>query len=170
MSVLTQGTQLFVIDPKFDAGGAGVREIECITAFNPGGNPADPIDDTCLSQRSRTFRKGLRNPGQATGTLNADPVNESHYRFYEFSEDDSAEYLELDWVLGWSDGPVDAAGEPTSLPSLSVAGDFELPSDRTWFRFRGYVVDFPFDFQGNTVVATSFAIQRSGRGFWIRKV
>ena len=40
MSVVTQGTQLFVL-----ANGV-VSEIECITAFSPGGSPADQIDDT----------------------------------------------------------------------------------------------------------------------------
>ncbi|MHC5351692.1 phage tail tube protein [Metapseudomonas furukawaii] len=168
MSVLTQGTQLFVKDPLFDSNGAGVREIECITSFNPGGNPADQIEDTCLSAKTRTYRKGLRTPGQASGTLNADPENDSHVRLYEMSEDDSEEIL--DFVLGWADGPVDANGEPTSLPTLDSSGDFELPTDRTWFRFRGYVSDFPFDFAANTVVTTAFTIQRSGRGFWVKKV
>lgn len=55
MSVLTQGTQLFVLR-------AGVvSEVECITSFNPGGNPADQIDDTCLSERdSGPTKKALK--------------------------------------------------------------------------------------------------------------
>lgn len=73
MSVVTQGTQLYVL-----ANGV-VSEIECITAFSPGGSPADQIDDTCLSERNtRKYKKGLRTPGQATATLNADPANASH--------------------------------------------------------------------------------------------
>ena len=36
-----------------------VSEVECITSFTPGGNPADQIEDTCLSERnSRTYIKG----------------------------------------------------------------------------------------------------------------
>ncbi|HHU4721813.1 TPA: phage tail tube protein, partial [Klebsiella pneumoniae] len=54
MSVLTQGTQFFVLKSGV------VSEVECITSFNPGGNPADQIEDTCLSERdSRTYKKGL---------------------------------------------------------------------------------------------------------------
>lgn len=171
MSILAQGTQLFVLDPSFTSSGPGVREIECITAFNPGGNPADQIEDTCLSARSRTYKKGLRTPGQGSGTLNADPDNDSHYRFWQFAEDPEFDETIFDWVLGWSDGPVDADGEPLSLPDLNSSGDdFNLPTDRTWYRFRGYVSDFPFDFQSNAVVATNFTIQRSGSGVWIRKV
>ncbi|WP_278185157.1 phage tail tube protein, partial [Klebsiella pneumoniae] len=43
------------------------------------------------------------------------------------------------------------------------------PTDRTWYTFRAYVSDFPFDFQGNTVVSTAATMQRSGPGLWVRK-
>ena len=125
------------------------------------------LDAACESCHKKYWYPGST-PGQATGTLNADPANDSHVRFYEMSEDDSDQIL--DWVVGWSDGPLDADGEATALPTLDSSGDFELPNTRTWFRFRGYVSDFPFDFQGNAVVSTNFVIQRSGRGYWIRKV
>lgn len=167
MSVLTQGTQLFVIDPEFDSNGSGVREIECITSFNPGGNPADQIEDTCLSSTTRSYRPGLRTPGQATGTLNADPDNDSHLRLYNLSEADPSPVM--DFAVGWSDGPLDGDGNPTAVPTLDSNGNFVFPGTRTWYHFRGYVSDFPFDFTANTVVTTNFTIQRSGRGYWIRK-
>ncbi|HHZ7321739.1 TPA: phage tail tube protein, partial [Pseudomonas aeruginosa] len=107
MSILAQGTQFFVIDPNLDSNGPGVLEIDCITAFNPGGNPSDQIEDTCLKYNSRTYKKGLRTPGQATGTLNADPENDSHYRFWQFAEDPEFDQIEMDMVIGWSDGPLD---------------------------------------------------------------
>ena len=56
MSVLTQGTQIYFIDPEFDSNGPGVREVECATTFTPGGNPADQIEDTCLSDTSRSYK------------------------------------------------------------------------------------------------------------------
>lgn len=169
MSILAQGTQFFVIDPNLDSNGPGVLEIDCITAFNPGGNPSDQIEDTCLKYNSRTYKKGLRTPGQATGTLNADPENDSHYRFWQFAEDPEFDQIEMDMVIGWADGPLDQSGEPISIPTVASDGGFNLPANRTWYRFRGYVSDFPFDFQSNAVVATNFTIQRSGRGYWIRK-
>ena len=49
--------------------------MECATTFTPGGNPADQIEDTCLSDTSRSYKPGLRTPGQATLGLNADPEN-----------------------------------------------------------------------------------------------
>ena len=160
MSVLTQGTQIYFIDPEFDSNGPGVREVECATTFTPGGNPADQIEDTCLSDTSRSYKPGLRTPGQATLGLNADPENESHVRLHQLSETDPSPTLK--WAVGWADG--------TSMPTLDSSGDFDLPTDRTWFVFEGYVSDFPFDFAANTVVTTQAAIQRSGGSAWIRKV
>ena len=160
MSVLTQGTQIYFIDPEFDSNGPGVREVECATTFTPGGNPADQIEDTCLSDTSRSYKPGLRTPGQATLGLNADPENESHVRLHQLSETDPSPTLK--WAVGWADG--------TSVPTLDSSGDFDLPTDRTWFVFEGYVSDFPFDFAANTVVTTQATIPRSGGSAWVRKV
>ena len=164
MSVKTQGSQLYGLFPDpATPGKFKVMEVECITDFNGGGNPADQIEDSCLSETSRKYKRGMRTPSQATFNVSADPENESHVALYEAAEDDSGAYDDIKWALGWSDGK-DIA------PTLNLAGDdFELPATRTWFLFSGYVTDFPFDFQANTVVKTACAIQRSGRGFWVRK-
>ncbi|WP_336657752.1 phage tail tube protein [Leclercia adecarboxylata] len=160
MSVLTQGTQFFVL-----AQGA-VSEIECITSFSPGGNPADQIEDTCLSERnSRTYKVGLRTPGQASVGLNADPENASHIMLHNLANSDDHE--ELTFAVGWSDG----TASPTAA-AQGAAGSVDgltLPESRTWFIFRGYVSDFPFDFSANTVVTTSATIQRSGGSVWVPK-
>ncbi|HEL8044814.1 TPA: phage tail protein, partial [Escherichia coli] len=71
----------------------------------------------------------------------------------------------LTFAVGWSDGteaPVASSG------SDAVEG-LLLPATRTWYVFRGYVSDFPFDFQSNSVVQTSATIQRSGQGVWVPK-
>ena len=161
MSILTQGTQIFALVPTVaDPTTLEVIEIQCATAFSPGGNPADQIEDTCLSDKVRKYLRGLRTPGQASLTLNADPRNASHVRLHQLSEDDNIG--NVSWVVGWSDG--------TAPPTLNVAGDdFVLPTTRTWFLFDGYVSDFPFDFAANTVVTTAATIQRSGGSAWIRK-
>jgi len=162
MAMITQGSQLYALVPK--AGTPAqfeVLEIECVKTLNPGGNPADQIETTCLSDKFRKYLRGLRTPGQGSMTLDADPRNASHVRLYQLSEDDSLDYVH--WALGWSDG--------TDIePAVSVDGDdFELPTTRTWFIFDGYVADFPFDFAANATVATAVTIQRSGGSAWIRK-
>lgn len=162
MSILTQGTQIYAVVPSVASSEAfEILEIECATAFSPGGNPADQIEDTCLSAKVRSYLRGLRTPGQASLTLNTDPRNDSHVRLHELSEDDTIDNIK--WAVGWADGTAD--------PTLNSAGDdFELPDTRTWFLFDGYVSDFPFDFAANTVVTTAATIQRSGGSAWIRKV
>lgn len=160
MSVLTQGTQFYVL-----ANGV-VSEVECITSFTPGGNPADQIEDTCLSERnSRTYKKGLRTPASATVTLNADPKNASHLMLHNLAESDDESLLTF--AVGWADGEYEptaaAPGAPNAVDGLL------LPDDRTWFVFQGYVTDFPFDFQANTVVSTTATIQRSGPSVWVPK-
>lgn len=162
MSVLTQGTQLFVLVK------GAVSEVECITAFSPGSNPADQIEDTCLSERfDRSYKRGLRTPGTASLTLNADPKNTSHIMLYNLSISDDEEDQDLTFAIGWSDG----TASPTAAEDGASAVDgLVLPDSRTWFVFKGYVSDFPFDFAANTVVSTSASVQRSGSAVWVPKV
>lgn len=172
MAVKTQGSQLFGLFPSLTTpGDFEVIQVECMNNFNGGGNPADQIPIECLDKTSREYLKGMRTPGQATFTVDADPRNESHVRLHEAAESDDPIYDSIRWVLGWSDGPINAAGEQTALPALNTDGDdFELPTARTWFLFDGYVADFPFDLAANSTVKTAVSIQRSGPGRWVRKV
>lgn len=161
MSVLTQGTKVYALVPP--ASGTGphiVMQIECATAFNPGGSPKEQIEDTCLEDSERSYKPGLRTPGQASLTINADPSNASHIRLHQLAEMNGDTTMK--WAVGWSDG--------TAAPTVNTAGDdFELPDSRTWYVFQGYVSDFPFDFAANSVVSTAATIQRSGGSAWIRK-
>ncbi len=161
MSILTQGTQVFALMPPLTGTGPfTVVEVECATAFNPGGAPKEQIEDTCLSSNERTYKPGLRTPGQASLTINADPNSASHVRLHQLSEANGDTTMK--WAVGWSDG--------TAAPTLNTEGDdFELPDSRTWFVFEGYVADFPFDFAANAVVSTAVSIQRSGGSAWIKK-
>lgn len=121
MSILSQGTQIYALVPSVSSPGTfEVMEVECATAFNPGGNPADQIEDTCLSETVRSYKRGLRTPGQASLTLNADPRNPSHIRLHQLSEDDSIE--NISWAVGWSDGKGIAPGvaQEGGISSISV--------------------------------------------------
>jgi len=161
MSILTQGTQVFaLVPPLTGTGPLTVMEVECATSFVPGGAPAGQIEDTCLKAKERSYKKGLRTPGQASLGLNADPNNASHIRLHQLSETDGDTTVK--WAVGWADG--------VAPPTLDTGGDdFELPATRTWFVFEGYVSDFPFSFDADTVVKTTATIQRSGGSAWIKK-
>lgn len=159
MSVLTQGTQIYFIDPSGSE--PTVVEVGCVTTFTPGGNPADQLDDTCLSATTSASKPGLRRASVATIGLRPDPDDESHGVMYDLSETDPSPTLK--WAVGWADGTAD--------PALDSSGDdFELPESRTWFLFEGYISDFPFDFTGNSLVSGNMTVQRSGGSQWVRKV
>ncbi|MDF9755464.1 hypothetical protein ACVWY1_001446 [Pseudomonas sp. TE6288] len=162
MSILTQGTQIYaLVPPVSGTGPLSVLEVEHVTSFEPGGAPAEQIEDTTLDAAERTYQKGLRTPGTATLGLNADPTNASHIRLHQLSEAKGSTTVK--WVVGWSDGK-DVA------PTVNSKGDgFELPATRTWFAFEGYVADFPFNFALNSVVTTSVSIQRTGGSTWAKK-
>ncbi|SDB54427.1 Phage tail tube, TTP, lambda-like [Pseudomonas sp. NFACC13-1] len=128
MSILSQGTQIYALVPTIaNPAVFEILEIECATAFNPGGNPADQIETTCLSNKVRTYMRGLRTPGQASLTLNADPRNASHVRLHQLSEDDSIE--SISWAVGWSDG-VDI--EPT-VGVVGTVSSIEISSGGTGY-------------------------------------
>lgn len=155
MAKLTQGTQIYFIDPDTDT----ATEVTCAITFNPGGAPADQIDTTCLTDTVKTFLRGLRTPGQASLEINADPTNASHIRLHELAQDDTVAYVE--WAIGWSDG--------TAAAAVDSSGDYDLSTARTWYQFNAYVADFPFDFSTNSVVKTTVSLQRTGTATWTEK-
>lgn len=159
MSIFAQGSELYFIDPDTQE----VVKVECPTGFNPGGAPADQLEDTCIDSTTKTYKRGLRTPGQATVNIMADPQYPSHMRLYELATDDSETNVDLQWAIGWSDGK-------GIVPTVDSEGQFVFPTTRSWLGFEGYVADFPFDFQTNTLVATAMTIQRSGPTVWIKKV
>ena len=158
MSILAQGTQIYFIDSALSS--PAIVAVHCATALNPGGSPAAQIPDTCLEAFEESFKPGLRSSSEASMTLNADPDQPSHVRLFQLGAMNPPPTLK--WAVGWSDG--------TAPPTLDVYDEFIFPTTRTWFWFSGYVVDFPFDFALNSVVATTVPIQRSGPSGWIPKV
>lgn len=160
MGMLTQGSQIFFIDLDSNE----VVEVECATSFNPGGNPADQLEATCLADSDASYEPGLRRPGVATLGANLDDQNESHVRMYELSQSNPSPTLK--WVVGFSNG----TDVPTAAADSSGEYDFVLSEDRGWFSFDGYISDFPFDLALNSFVTGQISIQRSGPSQWIPKV
>lgn len=159
MSIFAQGSELFFVDPDTKE----VVKVQCPTGFTPGGAPADQLEDTCIDDTTKTYKKGLRTPGSATINLLADPKYASHLRLYELYAEDSDENVDIQFAIGWSDGKGIA-------PTVDSDGLFVLPTTRTWLTFAGYISDFPFDFQTNTLVSTAMTVQVSGLSVWVPKV
>lgn len=147
MSMKVQGTTLFFVDPDTD----DIVQVACITSFNGLTAARDQTDVTCLQDEGRRFEAGLLNPGAASFGIYFDPAEESHTRLH-------ALYVagtKLNWALAGSDG----TAPPTSVDS---AGEFVLPTTRTFWTFNGYLSDYPFEFAVGGRVASTIAIQLSG--------
>ena len=146
MSMKTQGTQLYAIDPQ----GGSVLSITAVTSIDGIDSAVDPIETTPLEALARQFEAGLKTPGAAAFGINVDPKNPSHLRLHQLKTAGTT----LKWVLGWSD----AIG---TAPTV-VDDDFVLPATRTWIRFDGFMTAYPFGFAQNDVVKSTVGIQVSG--------
>jgi len=180
MSILSQGTQIYALVPTAASPGLfEILEIECATAFSPGGNPADQIETTCLSETVRSYMRGLRTPGQASLTLNADPRNPSHVRLHQLSEDDSIENVK--WAVGWSDGKgIDPTVETpgtiaalsltnggtgyTSAPTVALTGGGGTGAAATALIENGKVVGFNITNAGTGYTSTPTVALTGGAG------
>lgn len=157
MSVKTQGTMLYVIDPI----DGSALEVECVVNFDGLDVTREQIETTCLSSDTRTYVSGLGTPGTASFTINADPNSASHVRLHQL-------YLagnDLTFAVGWSDGVT----APTTVANSAGAFEFVLPATRTWIEFDGFINSFPFSFAQNTVVTSTIGVQVSGSPVWVQK-
>lgn len=145
MAKKTQGTMLYLINPV----GPAVLRVGCVTNLTGVNAQRDQIETTCLEALARTYEAGMPTPGQATFAINFDPEDASHLVVHTLFRDGDS----VDWAIGWSDG--------TSEPTLDSNDEFDLPTDRTWLFFNGYVADVPFDFALNAVVNANVSLQIS---------
>lgn len=162
MSVLAQGTELYALVPtEADPEVFEVLKLECPTSINLGEDSRDEIDATCIDKNDRDVLPGVRTPGTVSAPIYPDPKIPGHHRFFNLQG------VMLKWALGWSDG----TGIPPGVkaPVGDEGYDFDLPATRTWCLFEGYIENFPFDFQTNTLVTANVTIKRSGATQWIVK-
>lgn len=154
MSVKTQGTQLWTIDPDDNS----LLVVGCVTSIDGIDTTLDQIETTCLEALARTYEAGLATPGTATFGINTDPANPVHVRLHELKIAGTT----LPWAIGWSDG--------TAAPAVDSSGDFEPPTTRSWLVFQGFMNSYPFSFAQNSVVQSNIGIQVSGEPQLIPKV
>lgn len=154
MSIKTQGTQLWTIDPQDDS----LLVVGCVTSIDGIDTTLDQIETTCLEATARTYEAGLATPGTANFGINTDPSDPVHVRLHELKIAGTT----LPWAIGWSDG--------TAAPTVDSAGDFVTPDTRSWIVFEGFMNSYPFSFAQNSVVQSNVGIQVSGEPQLIPKV
>ncbi len=96
MSMKTQGTQLYAIDPADDS----ILGVIAVTSIDGIDSQVDPIDVTPLEAMAREFEAGLKSPGAATFGINVDPRIPSHLRLHRLKTAGTT----LQWAIGFSDG------------------------------------------------------------------
>ena len=153
MSMLTKGTQLYILDPRTTPFGTAITKLECPKTITGLSLSTPQIDTTCLDSEAMEFQPGMPSPGAATVGLDFDTAKSSHMLI----EDLSKNQITAQFALGLSDGK---DIPPTGVDSQ---GDFILPATRTWIVFTGYIADLPFDFAINSTVQSNFTVQASGR-------
>lgn len=150
MSLKTQGTQLYTIDP--DDG--EVIEVGCVTSIDGIDTTVEQVEITCLSEQVREYMAGLATPGAASFGINFDPSDETHVRLHALKVSGAT----LQWAVGFSDGTAD----PASTPDSDDGYIFDVDPARSWIVFEGFMNSFPFSFQQNSAVQSTVGIQVSG--------
>lgn len=109
MSMKTQGTQLYAIDPADDS----VLSVTAVTTIDGIDSPVDSIETTPLEALTREFESGLKSPGAATFGINVDTRTKSHLRLHRLKTAGTT----LQWAIGFSDG-LDTA--PTAIADQGI--------------------------------------------------
>jgi len=146
MSLDTQGTKLYFIDPDTFA----LTTVGCPTGITGFSAPRDEREVTCLEDLARSYEAGMITPGTISVALNFDPADASHVRLHELYNAGTS----FDWGIGLSDG--------TSDPTVDSDNEFDFPTDRSFLEFNGYISDFPFEFALAANVVSTMAIKMSG--------
>jgi hypothetical protein len=155
MALKTARTSLYFIDPAAESAGDAIVEVGCVTNLTGIEAGRDQLESTCMADSARSYEPGLATPGAATFTINFDPSDESHLRIYELW----LEGTTLQWAVGLSDGPPYPAA---LIPPTPGSAGFDLPTERSWITFEGYIANVPMDLALNALVTASVTIQMSG--------
>ena len=157
MTIKSQGTDLFAIDPA----DGSLIDVGCITSLDGIDTAIDQIETTCLNDLTRTYEAGLATPGAATFGLMFDPSDPNHIRLHQLKTAGTT----IQWAIGFSDGTV----APTTAVDSSGDDIFVFPPTRSWLAFEGYMNSYPFTFGLNTMVTSTVGIQVSGEPVIIPK-
>jgi len=150
MTLKTQGTNLYFIDPDA-TGGPAVVAVGCVTSIGGISVARDQIETTCLEGVARTYEPGMPTPGQMTFGINFDPSDPSHARIFDLFKAGT----KVDMALAYSDG--------TAPPTLDTSDLFDFPTTRSFIHFEdAYFADVPQDLALNSVVTSTVAVQLSG--------
>ncbi len=142
-AVKTQGTQVFAV-----INNAVVRFV-CPTALSMGDDSFSKIDVTCLDAATKNYERGLRDPGEGSIGINLDDAETSHTQLIALA--DSGD--KVMWYVGSS--------HTKTAPTYDQLTGIDLPEDRIWWSFEGYLNPAVPQIEQDSVVKYEFAIVRT---------
>jgi hypothetical protein len=160
VSMLTQGSDLYVLVPAEGTGDPTIMRVQCVTDIGSiGAGTRDQIDTTCISALvDRTSRPGLSTPGAVTSSTNYD-VNDPSLDELLALRDAG---ITTQFYVGLVDGSLPGVDEDARPRPILTAGVVTFPPTRTFVEWTGYVSEFGMDIASNSVVKSPISIQRSG--------
>lgn len=141
--VKSNGTQIFAVI------GAAVVRFSCPKAFSFGEDSFSKIDATCLDSETKDYERGLRDPGEGSLQIDLDDENASHLQLIQLA--DSGEKIE--WHVGSS--------HSKTVPTYEAVGGIDLPEDRIWWSFQGYINPSAPTIEQDTLVGYTFTLVRT---------
>lgn len=146
-TVLTQGTELFLIDTISESNPQIVK-MNCPTGITGiGGGSAAQIPTTCLGNlEGETTRPGLNQVSTGSVPFNFKPTAFSHRTLFAMKRSKKT----FRWMVSLSDG--------TAQPTLDVDGNFVAPAGRTSIEFDAPVDTVTIDLATNEIVRGSLSL------------
>lgn len=141
--IKSNGTHIFAVI------GGKVTRFTCPKAFTFGEDSFSKIDATCLDSETKDYERGIRDPGEGSLQIDLDDENESHIELIRLAE--SGEKIE------WHIGSSHAKTEPT----YEAVGGIDLPKDRIWWSFQGYINPSAPTIEQDTLVGYTFTLVRT---------
>lgn len=154
MTIKTQGTDLYAIDPLTKA----LLVVGCFTSLDGIDTSIAQIETTCMNSSAREYEAGLAEPGSASFGLNIDPQSPAHVRLHRLKTAGT----KLLWAIGWSDGRiVNAQGDLEGIPP-TVTQEGSLSSITLTSGGTGYTSAPSVALTGGGTGATATAIVSGG--------
>ena len=141
--IKSQGTQVFAV-----VDGAVVR-FSATKAFSFGEDSFSKIDVTDLDSDMKDYDRGLRDPGEGSVQINFDDENTSHLKMLELAESGD----KVDWYIGSS--------HSKTPPTYAALTGIDLPEDRTWWSFKGYLSSSAPTVETDTMIGYTFKLVRT---------
>lgn len=143
--IKSQGTQIFAVINK------AILRFSCPTSFSMGDDSFSKIDATCLDADTKDYERGLREPGEGAIGINLDDENASHLQLTQLA--DSGDKVQ--WYIGGS--------QSKTPPTYKDVEGIELPEDRTWWSFEGYVNPATPKTESDSLVKYDFVLVRTSK-------